>query len=84
MHATFTAPGVTFMASDGREEKPVDADEGNISLSLGVDDRAQGERVFAALAAGGTIVLPLEDASWGTRFGILHDRFGIEWMITSP
>ena len=84
MHASFTAPGVSFMASDGRDQKKIDPDEGNISLSLGADDAAEGDRVFAALANGGTVVMPLEDASWGARFGIVHDRFGIEWMVTSP
>lgn len=84
MHASFTAPGVSFMASDGRDEKTVDPEEGNISLSLGADDRAEANRVFAALADGGTVVMPLEDASWGSRFGMVHDRFGVEWMVTSP
>jgi PhnB protein len=84
MHATFTAPGISFMASDGRDEKTIDPDEGNISLSLSTDDRAEGDRIFAALAEGGTVVMPLEDASWGARFGMLHDRFGIEWMVTTP
>jgi PhnB protein len=84
MHASFTAPGVSFMASDGRDQKTIDPDEGNISLSIGTDDRAEGDRVFAALADGGTIVMPLADAPWGARFGMVHDRFGIEWMVTSP
>jgi PhnB protein len=84
MHATFTAPGLTFMASDGREIKAIDSEAGNISLALSAPDRAAGERVFNALCAGGTLKMPLGDAFWGGRFGMFDDRFGIEWMVTTP
>jgi len=84
MHASFTAPGVSFFASDGREAKKIDPDEGNISLALNATDAAQGERVFNALAEGGNVTMPIADAFWGGRFGSLQDRFGIEWMITLP
>jgi PhnB protein len=84
MHASFSAPGIAFFASDGREIKTIDPDAGNISLALTAPDRASGERVFNALAAGGNAKMPLTDAFWGGRFGMLDDRFGNEWMITTP
>ncbi len=84
MHASFSAPGVTFMASDGRNAKPVDPEAGNISLALAAPDRAASERVFKALSEGGSVQMPLNDAFWGGRFGIVHDRFGLEWMLTAP
>ena len=82
MHATFNGPGLTFMASDGRESKPIDAEAGNICLSLSTSDSAEGERVFNALAQGGTVSMPLADVFWGGRAGMLTDRFGVEWMIS--
>jgi PhnB protein len=84
MHATFTAEGIEFMASDGREAKPIDPEAGNISLALTAHDRATGERVFKALSAGGNVKMPLDDAPWGGKIGVFDDRFGIEWMLTSP
>jgi uncharacterized glyoxalase superfamily protein PhnB len=45
---------------------------------------APGDRVFAALSQGGKVVMPLDDAAWGGRFGVIHDRFGLEWMVTAP
>lgn len=84
MHASFTAPGVAFYASDGREAKTIDPDEGNVSLCLDAADAAEGDRVAKALADGGKTVMPLEAAFWGGRFGMVQDRFGIEWMITAP
>ena len=81
MHASFNAPGVSFFASDGQDAKSINADEGNISLALATKDN-EGERVFNALADGGKVTMPIEDAFWGGKFGIVQDRFGVEWMIT--
>jgi len=84
MHAYFTAPGVAFGASDGREAKKIDPDEGNIVLTLHATDRDYGARIFTALSDGGEVTMPLGDAPWGDgRFGMFNDRFGIEWMLTS-
>jgi PhnB protein len=84
MHASFTADGVAFMASDGRDVKPVDPDAGNISVALSLDEAARGERIFNALAAGGTVGMPIDAAFWGGRFGMVVDKFGTEWMVTLP
>lgn len=84
MHASFTSPSISFMASDGRDTKAVDPDAGNISLALSATDAAEGERIFKALSDGGKVTMPLDDAFWGGRFGTVNDRFGNEWLITTP
>jgi PhnB protein len=84
MHATFKAPGFSFMASDGRETKSVDPDAGNISLSIGAPDLETGRRIFTALAEGGQVRMPLENAFWGGNFGMLIDKFGVEWFMMTP
>jgi PhnB protein len=84
MHASFTAGGINFLAADGRETKVIDPDAGNISLSLAATDAAEGDRIFGALSAGGKVTMALEGAFWGGRFGMFVDRFGIEWMVTTP
>ena len=86
MHASFTADNLKFMASDGRDVKTVDPDAGNISLAIEGEDRAEGQRIFDAFSEGGNVAMPLGDAPWGDggKFGMLTDRFGIEWMVTSP
>lgn len=81
MHATFTAPGITFMASDGMPGKTIDPDAGNITLSIALSDLAEGTRLFNALADGGKVTMPLEKQFWGATFGQLVDRFGNEWML---
>ncbi|MDB5070465.1 MAG: glyoxalase/Bleomycin resistance/Dioxygenase superfamily protein [Candidatus Eremiobacteraeota bacterium] len=84
MHASFKGDEITFMCSDGREVKTVDPDAGNISLALSFDDAAHGENVFNALGAGGKIGMPIDNAFWGGRFGMVTDKFGTEWMLTLP
>jgi PhnB protein len=53
----------------------------SVYLSLTVADRAEAERVWALLADGGQIYMPLQETFYATRFGQLRDRFGISWMI---
>ncbi|MGD0472374.1 MAG: VOC family protein [Candidatus Velthaea sp.] len=84
MHASFTAPGISFFASDGREAKGVDPDAGNISIALSFTDSALGQRVLDGLSDGGKVTMPLGDAFWGGRFASLVDRFGVEWLMTLP
>ena len=82
MHATFVAGDLKFMASDGRPGTPPDGED-DIALSLATKDVAEGERVFKALAQGGTVEMPFDKAFWGGRFGQLVDKFGIQWMVSA-
>ena len=52
-----------------------------MSLSLGIKDPAEADRVFAALADGGEVQMPIQQTFWAQRFGMVTDRFGIPWMI---
>ena len=79
MHASFEIGDSTVMASDG-------SCRGNptfegFSLSLTVANEADAERVFAALADGGKVQMPLAKTFWSARFGMLSDRFGVGWMV---
>jgi PhnB protein len=46
-----------------------------------VDSTAEAERIFAALAHGGEVQMPLAETFFAARFGSLVDRFGTPWMI---
>ena len=84
MHASFASADVSFLCSDGRETKTIDPDEGNVALAISTTDKAEGERIVARLGDGGEVKMPLADAFWGGRFANVVDRFGNEWMITTP
>ena len=83
MHARFVAGDVAFMASDGRPGTPPHGED-EIALSVATASNAEGQRIFTALAEGGTVDMPFGPAFWGGSFGQLVDRFGIQWMVTSP
>lgn len=51
------------------------------SVTLGLKDAAQAERIFHALAENGTVQMPIQETFWASRFGMLVDQFGIPWMI---
>jgi PhnB protein len=79
MHASFRIGQTRVMASDGfSAEKP--SFQG-FSLSLSVPTEAEANRVFAALADGGQVKMPLTKTFFSPAFGMLEDRFGIAWMI---
>lgn len=52
-----------------------------ISVSIGVDSAEEGQRVFTALAQGGSVVMPFAATFWSPGFGMLTDRFGTPWMV---
>jgi PhnB protein len=53
----------------------------NASINLEPDTREETDRLFAGLAEGGTVSMPLADMFWGGYFGSLTDRFGVQWMF---
>ena len=52
-----------------------------ISVTLHVDDAAEAERLFHALAEDGAVRFPIQETFWAQRFGMCVDRFGTPWMI---
>ena len=79
MHASFRIGGATMMASDGRcTGRP--AFQG-FYLSLTVATEAEAERLFAGLADGGEVQMPLAKTFFSPRFGSVADRFGVPWMV---
>ncbi|MDQ3489341.1 MAG: VOC family protein [Acidobacteriota bacterium] len=50
-------------------------------LTLSVESDAEAERLYAALADGGKVLMPMEETFFASRFGQVQDQFGINWMI---
>ncbi len=83
MHVGLELPdGQMIMASDTIAGMGPGRVEGNnISISVHPASRQEADRIFNALAQGGTITMPIADQFWGDYFGSLTDRFGINWMV---
>ena len=81
MHATFEAEEARFMASDAMPGQPTPTYTG-FAMSINIPkDKAKAEKVFHALAAGGTVTMPFGPTFWGAHFGMLMDQFGVPWMV---
>ncbi|MBD2056680.1 VOC family protein [Oculatella sp. FACHB-28] len=79
MHVALMIDDQELMGSDnppGYTEEPK-----GFSVSIGLDNPSEAERIFHALAENGTIRMPLQQTFWAYRFGMLVDQFGIPWMI---
>ena len=79
MHGSITIGGQTLQAADvsaAQYETPQ-----GFSLTLQIKSTTDAERMFAALADGGQVRMPLEKTFWAERFGVVTDRFGVPWII---
>ncbi|WP_420450596.1 VOC family protein [Ilumatobacter sp.] len=80
MHAALMfGDGDLIMASDDPT-----GDGGRMSgfaVNLTLTDQDEARRVFAELADGGEVQMPLEPTFWAPLFGSCWDRFGVSWMV---
>jgi len=51
------------------------------SMVLGVATAAEADHIFAGLAEGGDVIMPLQATHWSPRYGVVRDPFGIRWEI---
>src|SRR5262245_55026353 len=78
-HATLIVGNAAFSGADvlpGAYERPR-----GFQIQLNLDDVEAAERIFAKLADGGLVTIPLQQTFWAQRFGAVVDRFGIPWGI---
>jgi PhnB protein len=68
------------MASDSMPGMPL-ASGSNFSVAVQCDSGVELEKLFASMGEKGKVILPLQDTFWGSRFGMLVDRFGVNWMF---
>lgn len=79
MHASLRIGDSVLMASDGRCSGAPEFK--GVSLSLALPDPAQAIRIFAALAQGGEVLVPMTETFFAQRFGMVADRFGLTWLV---
>ena len=79
MHESMSLGNTMLMASDsppGRFQKAQ-----GIVVSINVETQEDADRVFKALAEGGSVQMPIAETFWAKRFGMATDKFGIPWMV---
>ncbi|QNI36995.1 VOC family protein [Edaphobacter albus] len=80
VHARMTLGETELLASDVPPEANYQPMR-SAYLSLSFGSTAEAERVYALLADGGQIFMPIAETFFAFRFGMLRDRFGTNWMI---
>jgi len=80
MHARLIVDGEVLMGSDAPPDRSDGAMKG-FSVTLSIDQPAEADRVFAALADKGAVRMPIQETFWAQRFGMLTDQFGTPWMV---
>jgi PhnB protein len=80
MHAVLESDAITLMASDGMKDADIVTGT-NVALALSGDDTARLTGYFEALSEDGKVLEPLSPAPWGDTFGMLIDKYGIQWLF---
>jgi PhnB protein len=81
MHCSLVVDGASLMGADsvGAWQRQRG---NNISLSLVTSSEKEAESAFAKLSEGGNVTMPMTQQFWGAKFGMLTDKFGVDWMIS--
>ena len=80
MHAVLETDKLQLMASDSGPMGNGTVGD-NVSLSLSGDDEETLRGYFEGLSAGGNVTTPLEKQAWGDLFGMVTDKYGLQWFV---
>jgi PhnB protein len=74
--------GNALMANDVPEVMGrVSENENRSKIAIGTESKEEADKLFNGLSEGGEIERPMGDGPWGTYFGMLRDKYGIEWIV---
>jgi PhnB protein len=74
--------GHILMGTDAPESMGFKLNFGNnIHINLEPDTKAETQKLFKALSAGGKVTMELQDMFWGGYYGSCTDKFGVQWMF---
>jgi PhnB protein len=82
MHIALSIGNNTLRANDVPEFMgPTNENENRSKIAISAESREEANKLFNALSVDGQIEMPMDDSPWGTYFGMLRDKYGIEWMV---
>jgi PhnB protein len=82
MHIALPIGKSVLMANDvpeilGRTNE----NENRSKIVISAESKEEADKLFNGLSVGGAIEMPISDSPWGSYFGMLRDKYGIEWMV---
>jgi PhnB protein len=85
LHVALPIGNTVIMGSDCRRDQAEYFVQGNnFSISITAESKDETDKLFNELLQGGEIIMPLTHTFWGDYFGMLTDKFGINWMVSFP
>jgi PhnB protein len=73
------------MGTDALESQGWKLSSGNnFSLVIEADSKEEADKFFNGLSRGGKVRMAMADTFWGAYYGMLTDKFGIQWMVSYP
>ncbi len=82
MHVSLPIGNSILMGSDKPSSYGLPLNAGNnFAINFEAENRSHADEIFAKLSDGGTVIMPLEDAFWGSYYGKCCDKFGINWQV---
>ena len=79
MHAQFSIGDSVILISDGRNQGNPKFD--GFALTIQAKDSAEAEKLFNGLRQGGEVTMALNKTFFAQQFGMLKDKFGVQWMV---
>lgn len=59
----------------------VNENENRSKISVSAESKAEADKIYQGLSAGGQVEMPIGDSPWGSYFAMFRDKYGIEWMV---
>lgn len=81
MHVSLPIGNTILMGSDSTSQSGDVAIGANVSISINTDSKAEADKLFNGLSAGGNVIMPMQGTFWGAYFGMFTDKFSIHWML---
>ena len=81
MHSSFRVGDAVIFAGDGNKEGAV---TNGFSLTLLLSTEAEVTKAFEGLSEGGQVQMPVGKTFWSPWFGMVTDKFGVDWMLSVP
>ncbi len=80
-HASFRLGDLEFMCIDSNIQHGFTFTP-SLSIYVRCETEEEIDRVFAGLAEGGQILMPLDHYPFSAKFGWVSDRFGVSWQLS--
>jgi PhnB protein len=79
MHSSLTSKDFIFFGSDMMRDKAVIGD--NVGIALDCANEKELKELFSKLSEDGDVFMEPEESFWGGLFGMVTDKYGVEWML---